>query len=48
MSITRLYTGKDGQTHLEALDPARQDLTDQIDIRGLAGHPSPADLERFY
>ena len=25
--------------NLEPLDPPRQDLTDQLDIRGLAGHP---------
>ncbi len=34
MSITRLYTGSDGQSHLEALDPATHPELTTLPPRG--------------
>jgi hypothetical protein len=43
MSITRLYTGSDGQSHLEALDPATHpELTKLQATKGVVFRTTPA------
>ena len=42
MSITRLYTGSDGQSHLEALDPATHpELTTLQATKGVVFRTTP-------